>query len=126
MSEKYCPKHKYIEPKCLACVTRWAGELNRKIDACANAERVIAWMKDPKRKPANLAFTEGPERQIAYQFEARHMLLEAVAEAARTLIDESYLSANPYIQAHKIHWDKLEKALTPLQSDREPGERGGV
>lgn len=28
MSDKYCPKHKYIEPKCLDCLTRWARELN--------------------------------------------------------------------------------------------------
>lgn len=35
----------------------------------ADYKRIIRWMKDPKRKPANLAFTEGAERQIAYAFE---------------------------------------------------------
>jgi hypothetical protein len=35
----------------------------------ANADRVIAWINEPKRKPAMLAFTEGPERQIAYAIE---------------------------------------------------------
>lgn len=35
----------------------------------ANASRIIEWMNDPKRKPALHAFTEGPERQIAYIFE---------------------------------------------------------
>lgn len=35
----------------------------------ADAQRLIAWLDDPKRKPAMLAFTEGNERQIAYRFE---------------------------------------------------------
>ncbi len=35
----------------------------------ADAERLIEWMQDTKRKPATLAFTEGPERQVAYEFE---------------------------------------------------------
>lgn len=35
----------------------------------ANAYRVIEWMQDEKRKPACVAFTAGPERQIAYEFE---------------------------------------------------------
>lgn len=39
------------------------------IEEHANASHVIDWMKDPKRKPAITAFTEGPERQIAYEFE---------------------------------------------------------
>lgn len=34
-----------------------------------DAQRVIAWIDDPDRKPANAAFTEGLERQIAYRFE---------------------------------------------------------
>lgn len=35
----------------------------------ADAERVIAWARDPNRKPASLAFTAGPERQAAYWIE---------------------------------------------------------
>lgn len=34
-----------------------------------DAERLIAWIDDPKRQPAVHAFTEGHERQIAYRFE---------------------------------------------------------
>lgn len=41
-----------------------------RVNKYANAERLIEWMDDPKRKPAQLAFTEGMERQIAYRFEA--------------------------------------------------------
>lgn len=32
----------------------------------ADAKRLIDWLSDPHHKPANLAFTEGPERQVAY------------------------------------------------------------
>lgn len=35
----------------------------------ADIRRVMAWLNDPARKRAVNAFTEGPERQIAYQFE---------------------------------------------------------
>lgn len=35
----------------------------------ADVERVIAWLDDPNRRPAAHAFTEGPERQIAYRVE---------------------------------------------------------
>jgi len=35
----------------------------------ADFKRVIEWMNDPKRKPAMLAFTAGPERNIGYAFE---------------------------------------------------------
>lgn len=47
-----------------------AKEVQRYVNEFANVQRVIAWMNDPKRKPAMLAFTEGCERQIAYTFEA--------------------------------------------------------
>lgn len=35
----------------------------------ADSELVCAWIDDHTRKRAVLAFTEGPERQIAYRFE---------------------------------------------------------
>jgi hypothetical protein len=50
--------------------SNWAGTLfdpNRHCDA----QRVIAWIDDHERKPANMAFTKGMERQIAYRFEDR-------------------------------------------------------
>lgn len=34
-----------------------------------DVQRVMAWMHDPQRTLANLAFTEGPERQAAYLVE---------------------------------------------------------
>jgi hypothetical protein len=35
----------------------------------ADAARLSAWILDTRRKPAVTAFTEGPERQIAYAIE---------------------------------------------------------
>lgn len=35
----------------------------------ADASRLIEWINDPNRKHANIAFTEGPERQVAYAIE---------------------------------------------------------
>ena len=31
-----------------------------------DAERVLAWVNDPNRRPSNMAFTAGEERQAAY------------------------------------------------------------
>lgn len=43
---------------------------NRKcLEFHADYRRVVEWVKNPKRKQANLAFTEGPERLIAYAVE---------------------------------------------------------
>lgn len=41
----------------------------RRKQVSVDAERLISWVTDPKRKPANIAFTEGPERQAAYWME---------------------------------------------------------
>lgn len=37
----------------------------------ANVERIVAWMNDPQRKRAVSAFTDSPERQLAYWIEMR-------------------------------------------------------
>jgi hypothetical protein len=33
------------------------------------ADRLIDWLRDPSRKPAHLAFTAGPERELADEIE---------------------------------------------------------
>lgn len=35
----------------------------------ADSRRLIAWILDETRRPANTAFTAGPERQVAYHIE---------------------------------------------------------
>lgn len=49
-----------------------------------DTERLLSWLKDPGRKPANLAFTAGDERQAAYWMEM------AMAEALKTEITAVY------------------------------------
>lgn len=34
-----------------------------------DTERLLSWLNDPNRKPANVAFTAGEERQVAYWME---------------------------------------------------------
>lgn len=41
----------------------------------ADPARVIKWAYDPARKPANTAFTDGPERQAAYWIEWTESIL---------------------------------------------------
>jgi len=41
-----------------------------------DAARVLEWMRTPDRKPANLAFTDGPERQAAYWIEIAQQTTE--------------------------------------------------
>lgn len=42
----------------------------KRVNEYAHAERLIAWLGDPERQPAHLAFTAGTERQVAYAVEA--------------------------------------------------------
>ena len=53
----------------------------RYVNDFANAKRLIEWLEDPKRKPANTAFTEGMERQLAYRFERLEGKLKVAVEA---------------------------------------------
>lgn len=48
-----------------SCVDHFINCVNHHADY----RSVVHWMNDPNRKPAVLAFTEGPERQVAYAFE---------------------------------------------------------
>lgn len=66
----------------------------------ANAKMVIEWMNDSKRKPAITAFTEGPDRQIAYAFE---MKIERYEKALNKLKNHSYWA---------YHHDTCYKFLT--------------
>jgi hypothetical protein len=51
--------------------TRLQEEQIRRVNHFADVERIVAWIRDPKRAPANSAFTEGPERQVAYAIEEK-------------------------------------------------------
>jgi formylmethanofuran dehydrogenase subunit E len=50
-----------------------------------DTERLLSWMNDPYRKPANLAFTAGAERQVAYWME---MAMNEVVKNDETRLNE--------------------------------------
>lgn len=52
----------------------------------ADAGRVLEWMRDPNRKPAQLAFTHGPERQAAYWIE----IAQSEPEVAANNVDPRF------------------------------------
>jgi hypothetical protein len=57
----------------------------------ADAQRLIAWLNDPKRKPAVTAFTAGQDRQVA--FAAEHFAEEQAMEAVKNagIIETGFL-----------------------------------
>lgn len=57
------PSYETLEAELLAMRIERANHL-------ADVRRVLDWLNTPKRKPAVNAFTEGPERQLAYRFES--------------------------------------------------------
>jgi len=59
---------KILDPNKLAGLAATWGASQAQQTA-ADAARVLEWMRTPNRKPANLAFTDGPERQAAYWIE---------------------------------------------------------
>lgn len=62
----YCEK---VEAQVIQLRRALTDEQVRRVNHYADAGRVMRWMRDPMRAPAHSAFTEGPERQIAYTFE---------------------------------------------------------
>ena len=59
---------KILDPNKLAeLAAKWGASQAQQ--TTADAGRVLEWMRTPNRKPANLAFTDGPERQAAYWIE---------------------------------------------------------
>lgn len=83
----------------------------------ADASRVLEWMRAPNRKPAQLAFTHGPERQAAYWIEiaqaetgSRGASIESEVKPWRDLCRRLYIEL--------IHCDK--QLTNTLDDDGEP------
>ena len=56
-----------MDNRILVAAAQWGASQAQQ--TTADAGRVLEWMRTPNRKPANLAFTDGPERQAAYWIE---------------------------------------------------------
>lgn len=50
-----------------------------------DTERLLSWLNDPNRKPANLSFTAGEERQVAYWME---MAMNEAVKIEETRLNE--------------------------------------
>lgn len=90
---KHCWKKKFKSHLLDSALSGWC------VNEHANAERLCAWIKDPlNREPANLAFTEGPDRQVAYhvesaQEEERQRVIKAGAIVARDVYEKGRAEA---------------------------------
>lgn len=88
--------------------TRTLFDPNRHCDA----ERVIAWIDNPERELAVLAFTEGLERQIAYRFETAAASSEVrCVQGQAPAGDGSHDAGQPCPQSPDT------ATLSPVQSD---------
>lgn len=97
----FSPGSKSVEDALEPLLQSALGEAERRcVNEHANAERLIAWIKTPERerKPANIAFTEGPDRQVAYHIEsalgeAERKTIEKFAGRLKAVRDEAYEDA---------------------------------
>lgn len=83
----------------------------------ADAGRVLAWLSDKNRKPANLAFTDGLERQLAYRFEdafSQISELELRVKEANQLSDV----AVPLCHEHQDKIADLERQLASARGEK--------
>ena len=86
-----------------------------------DTQTLIEWINNPHRKPAALAFTEGPERQIAYHIEgairrAQDLNSRRYAALRRSIDPYSGLSGAPAIYAPLDY--KHERYLLPEALDQ--------
>lgn len=79
----------------------------------ADAERLVEWVNDPNRKPAITAFTEGPDRQVAYAVDER---LEADNAKLREEIERSWKEAGLYEKA--MLDEKADNARLRAESEK--------
>lgn len=97
-----CPKHQEI---LRAYIKSLESQLASAQIACVNdhasVKRLTDWLNNPKRKPAIYAFTEGPERTMAYWF-------ENYWREAKTEIESLKL-------ALKVRVDEIEKENNELR-----------
>lgn len=97
-SEKELDRHEVMEYwpliKALCARVEAAAKLNC-VNNHADSERVKEWAWSANRKPANTAFTEGPNRQMAYlieqvEFDARSKEKERCAKIARNYLSRTF------------------------------------
>jgi len=84
------------------------------LDEKVPAWLLIDWLKDEDRKPAVLAFTEGPLRQVAYAMEAA-LRVSQDTNAARYLALRESLPSESLRLPTTFTWTPL--VVDPMNSD---------
>lgn len=74
LANGYLKNHPYVvvEKKAITTIQAAIAALSVPVsveEAVADSARVIEWAREKNRRPANSAFTAGPERQAAYWIE---------------------------------------------------------
>lgn len=94
------------------------GERVKRVNEYAHAGRLVAWLQNARRPPANAAFTEGPERQVAYASEeAIACLLEELAKA-RASARKHYQHADDGWQAADANRGRYMRAEVELEASQ--------
>lgn len=126
--------HYHRKPSCAQKISSLESEKAelemRLVNQYANAERLIAWINDPKRKMPIHAFTEGPDRQIAYAVEElfRKMFEHLESENGRLrkamlgVINNITMKADGYGLVHGTHLANLESAVNTVEEALYPKE----
>ena len=119
-------KHSLYDRKLCELAAQWGYE---QAQQTTDAARVLEWMRTPNRKPANLAFTEGPERQAAYWVEIGQQEMQAhYAAGVRAGMGQqsqdaklNYAPLYEYAQANRINYNQLCAVLREaMQGGQQP------
>lgn len=93
------------------------------VNTHASADRLIAWIKSNPRKPANLAFTEGPDRQVAYAIEMELDYLKSRVEAAeRVIVVVEKFHEAPYGLQSASAWNDVVASLAAYDAQYPRGK----
>ena len=91
--------------------------------------RVLLWSREPDRKGANTAFTEGPERQAAYLVEMTEQPLRErvkALEAGKETLSQESAALRTALEA-RIQWeDVVQDHFDTLQSKPTLRDMGGA
>lgn len=86
--------------------------LSREMLTPAVFQRLLAWLREPKVRPASLAFTAGLERQIAYGLE-----MDVLPELRSLRIKVSSLESKAKLTGDSITWFNAITGQKPANGD---------
>lgn len=113
MTCKYCHDVVFDHHECVASLrAQLEAEKIKRVNEYADAGRVINWVNNSCKPPANTHFTEGPERQIAYA-------IEKALEAAQAREKELVKAVADHVTVRGEYYDRITKAEQSLAAAME-------